>query len=170
MLEKTNERKIGSVIVPCRSYAARAFDGCPGCIDAALEAIGQAGLYVLGRSAPDLMGGASGPLEMAYRLNVRLLDETGMELASDRLDAEQTIEAVQPPDDFTLSEDEAELDEAEDDSAIDETSMRLEDFQTILERVDLAPAGARSVSGMIGGRLFGFERQVGLFEIEVCPA
>jgi hypothetical protein len=170
MLEKTKQRTIGSVMVPCRSYAARAFDGCPGCVGAALEAIGQAGLYVLGRSVPDLMGGSNGPLEMAYRLNVRLLDEMGMEVASDRLDAEQTIEAVEPPDDFTLSEDEADLDETDDDSPIERTSMRLEDFQTVLERVELAPAGARSAAGVIAGRVFGFERQIGLFEIEVCPA
>jgi hypothetical protein len=170
MLEKTNERTMGSVIVQCRSYAVRAFDGCPGCVGAALDAIGQAGLYLLGRSAPDLMGGSAEPLKMAYWLNVRLLDEMGMEVAADRLHAEQTIEAVEPPDEFTMSEDAAELDHADDESGVDPTTMRLEDFQTILERVSLAPAGSRSVSGMIAGRLFGFERQIGLFEIEVCPA
>ena len=101
MLEKTKERKIGSaMLVPCRSYSARAFDGCPACVGAAIDAVGQAGLYVLGRSAPDLIGRSDGPLEMSYRLKVRLLDELGEQLASDELRAEQTIEAVPPVDDF----------------------------------------------------------------------
>lgn len=158
--------------VPCRSYPALTFDGCPACVGAALEAAEQAGIYVLGRTAPGLASQTAGPLEMAYRMKVRLFDETGEELAADELEAEQTIEAVRP-DDESVEEVVDTADEDEDGGTggdgEDHSTMRLDDFQTVLDRLELAPAGPRGLSGIIAGRLFGFERSIGEFEIEVAP-
>jgi hypothetical protein len=152
--------------VPCRSYSARAFDGCPACVGAALEAVGQAGLYVLGRTAPGLATQTAGPLERSYRIKLRLFDEAGAEYASDELEADQTIEAVQPPDDFT---DLAEPGVEEEDSDEESASMRLDDFQTVIDRLELAPAGAAGLCGVVAGRLYGFERSMGRFEMEIAP-
>ena len=67
---------MGNVITaPCRSYSAQVFDGCPACVDAALEAVTQAALYVLGRAAPEVSGQSDGPAQMAYRMTVRLSRE-----------------------------------------------------------------------------------------------
>jgi hypothetical protein len=162
-----------TVTVQCRSYSALAFDGCPACVGAALEAVGQAGIYVLGRTAPDLVDQEGGPLDMTYRLKVRLYDDVGDELANDELSAEQTIEAV-GPDELPLDED-SDLGDPEDDGTGwydhgTSSSMRLDDFQTILDRLDLAAAGRHSLTGFIAGRLFGYERSIGAFEIEIAPA
>jgi len=161
---------MGSVtLVPCRSYSTRTFDGCPACVDAALDAIGQAGLYVVGRSGPDLMGSPEGHLAIAFRLKLRLLDEAGQLLASDELEAEQSIELAAPADDFAdPSSEGSDVDEAEPADHYG-ASMRLEDFQTVFDELRLAPAGKDGVAGFAAGHLYGFERSIGKFEIEVCP-
>ena len=150
--------------VPCRSYSALAFDGCPSCVDAALEAVEQAGMYLLGRTAPGLATQTAGPLEMAYRMRVRLFDDTDEELATDEIEAEQAIEAVSDDDEWA----EVWAETAQDDEE-SSSSMRLDDFQTVLDRLQLAPAGPHGVSGTIAGRLFGFERSIGRFEIGIAP-
>lgn len=144
--------------VPCRSYLAQAFDGCPACLDAALDAVAQAGLYLLGRAAPSFSSRTTGRVEMSYRLNVRLYDDKGGELASDDMVADQTIEGV------------LEVKDQEEGSADEpETTMRLDDFQTIVDVLDLAPAGRDSVCGSIAGNLFGFSQLVGRFQVEIAP-
>ena len=161
---------MGNVMtVPCRSYSAQEFDGCPACGDAALEAVAQAGLYVLGRTAAGFVGGAADTIEMAYRMRVRLYDESGAEMAADELEAEQTIRAV--PDsaeesDVRLRRLEPEAWSDPDDEEL-ESTMRLDDFQTVLDRVELAPAGTCCLAGVIAGNLLGFERLIGSFEIRV---
>jgi hypothetical protein len=69
------------------------FDGCGACVDAALDAVTQAGMYVLVQTAPSLVGDSPTrrPLELAYSIRVRLVDETGTEIGSDEIEAEQDI-------------------------------------------------------------------------------
>ncbi len=78
----------------CRSYSALTFDGCPACVGAALDAIVQAGMFTLGRTAPGMAGQVEGPLEMEYALRVRLTDELGGEIGADEIVAEQTVSAI----------------------------------------------------------------------------
>ena len=55
---------MGNVMtVPCRSYSAQAFDSCPACVDAALDAVEQAGIYLLGRTASGVEDQLVGPFE-----------------------------------------------------------------------------------------------------------
>jgi hypothetical protein len=149
--------------VPCRSYSAQTFDGCPACLDAALDAVTQAGLYLLGRAAPSLCGGSEGRIGMSYRLNVRLYDDRGGEMAADEVFADQSIEGV-----LELADREATgvgfADEIE-----PETSMRLDDFQAIVDNLELAPAGQDGACGSIDGNLFGFSQLVGRFTVEIAP-
>ena len=171
MLEVPEKSRITSVMTgACRSYSALAFDGCPACVDAALDAIAQAGLYVLGQAAPSVAGrGPAGPsVEVSYRLVVCLCDETGVPIGDDQIEAAQTISAV--PEDEAWGEE--PLLPAEEEPAggrHGEGSMRLDDFQTILDLVELAPAGKGGMTGSIRGKLFGFERPIGEFDIEVHP-
>lgn len=154
-------------VVRCRSYPAQTFDGCSACISAALDAIGQAGIFVLGRAAPGLTSQAQGPLEMTYLLRVKLFDDLGERIGSDEIEAEQTIEAVDLPDeaDQAVGEHGDGGEEAEGD-----TSMRLEDFQTVLDRLELSQAGPHGLCGSIAGHLYAFQQLVGTFEIEVVRA
>jgi hypothetical protein len=122
---------------------------------------------VLGRSVADLMGGLSEPLEISYRLEVRLVDEMGLELGTDELDADQTVGWAEPTDDF--AEPAGTTDGADAEDASDRPSMGLEDFQTVLERIELEAAGAQGVRGAISGRLFGFDQPIGRFEVQVRP-
>lgn len=157
--------------VPCRSYSAQAFDGCPACLDAALDAVAQAGLYLLGRATPSLSGRAEGPVEMSYRLSVRLCDNEGCELAADEIVADQSVEAVLEATDREVRAADTEAEDQADPSDEDEpdTTMRLDDFQTIVDILELAPAGRDSVCGSIAGNLFGFKQLVGRFEVEIAP-
>jgi hypothetical protein len=167
VLEKS--RMTGVTTAVCRSYSALAFDGCPACVGAALDAVAQAGLYVLGQAAPSIVGPAAAPasVEIAYRLVMRICDESGDPIGHDEIEASQTISAV--PEDDGWDEQAAEA--AEEPEAGDEAvgSMRLDDFQTVLDLVQLAPAGRGGVAGAIRGQLFGFERPIGEFDIEVHP-
>jgi hypothetical protein len=174
VIDRSKERMLGNVMtVTCRSYSAQAFDGCPACVDAALEAVEQAGIYVLGQAAPDLASQPAGPIEMAYRMKVKLVDEAGYEMAADELETEQTIEAV--PLEYGSVED---IDDPAGDLAEfgkgwyqhdTLSSMRLDDFQTSVDRLELAPAGRDGITGVMAGRLFGFERWIGGFEIAIAP-
>jgi len=149
--------------VPCRSYSAQAFDGCPACLDAALDAVTQAGLYLLGRAAPSLCGIPADRIEMSYRLNVRLSDDKGEVLASDEMFADQSVEGV-----LELTEEvEAQADLTDEDAP--ETSMRLDDFQTTIDNLELAPTDRDGVCGSIYGNLFGFSHLVGRFAVEIGP-
>jgi hypothetical protein len=161
--------------VTCRSYSAQEFDGCPYCVDAALEAVTQAGIYLVGQSAPNLAVDVeeSGSLEMAFRLKVRLLDEDDQKIAGDEIRAEQTISAVAEDDEWDQRDVAGLIDgEARDPWSDDSPagSMRLDDFQTALDLLALEPSGFNGISGAIRGRLFGYERSVCRFEIEVLPS
>jgi hypothetical protein len=164
VLDDEKEPKMGIVMTVCRSYSVQEFDSCPACLDAALEAVVNAAMYVLGHAAPSLASGdpESSPLEMAYRLKVQLFDDEDRPLAGDEYDTEQTVSAVAADDETAEA--------PEDDESGEEPagSMRLDDFQTLLDLVELAPAGSMSASGAIRGRLFGFERAICRFEVEVC--
>ena len=154
----------------CRSYSALTFDGCPVCAGAALDAVVQAGMFTLGRTAPGMADQAEGPLEMEYSLSVRLTDESGSELGADDIVAEQTFSAIGIGGELDGDGIDA-TDEYEDEDETEHgVSMRLDDFQTILDRLELAPAGPRGLSGLISGHLYGFDRLIGLFEIQVAPA
>jgi hypothetical protein len=109
---------------------------------------------------------------MAYVLYVRLIDDDGVTIATDEICAEQTIDAV-PVDedpDWMSEGSYADADGTDDIVAVDQGSMRLDDFQTVMDRLELAPMGSHGLCGRIGGRLYGFERSIGRFEIEVSPA
>ena len=148
--------------VPCRSFSAQTFDGCPACLDAALDAVTQAGLYLLGRAAPGLCGGPEGRIEMSYRLNVRLYDDKGGEMAADEVLVDQSVEGV-----LELADHEAtEGGFAEDIEP--ETSMRLDDFQATVDNLELAPAGRDGACGSIDGSLLGFGQVVGRFTVDIA--
>jgi hypothetical protein len=107
---------------------------------------------------------------MAYVLDVRLIDDDGVTIAADEIRAEQTIAAVPLDDDLDPVSDGSYAETDETDFEDDQGSMRLDDFQTVMDRLELAPIGAHGLCGRIGGRLYGFERSIGRFEIEVSPA
>jgi len=156
---------IGTVTqLQCRSYASLEFDGCPACTEAALDATQQAALYVLGRAALD-QPARGGSIEMATTMSVRILDEQGRTIAQDQLDVEQTISAVEADDEDDDTDETADTAER-----LDRFSgMRLEDFQTVLDQLELVPMGV-GMCGRIGGRLYGFERSIGRFEVDIAPA
>jgi hypothetical protein len=147
------------MLASCRSYSAQSFDGCPACIDSALEAVTQASVYLLGRSGPDLSPRSEERVDMAYILGVSLCDDNGLEMGSDEIEVDQTISAVTADDEGV--EDGADGDEP--------SSMRLEDFQTVIDKLELAPAGTASLSGVIVGRLYAYDHSIGLFEVTVAP-
>lgn len=174
-----------SAVTTCRSYSAQAFDGCAACRALALEAVAESALYVLARIAPGLVG-QTGPVEVSHRLRIRLEDESGRELIADELEAEQTVGLA---DDDSSDEDavvtfegahaapgSASARQATEGRAAEvgtpESSMRPDDFQAVIDVLELAPAkGAAngSASGRLAGSLFAYERLVGRFEIEVSP-
>ena len=47
--------------------------------------------------------------------------------------------------------------------------MRLDDFQTFLDRIVLEPSGPVGLSGVIAGNLFAYDRLVGGFQVDVAP-
>ena len=160
---------IGTVTqVRCRSYATLEFDGCPACTDAALDATEQAALYVIGRAAAGQPAGAADAIEMAYTMRVRILDNEGRSIAEDHLDAEQSIAFV--PDTRGSADDAPTDPDGTDDSGEAEAGgMMLDDFQTVIDRLDLGLMGS-GMCGQIAGRLYGFERSIGRFEVEIAPA
>ena len=160
-----------AMTVLCRSYSARAFDGWPACVDAALEAVSQAAAYVLGRTDPGLAGPAPGPLEMSNRIRITIHDEQGVQLGADELEVEQAIESVLPADDFAVAPDATDPEGEHDleDDGHDPAAMGLEDFQTVLDRVEVGSAGSRGLCGLIAGDLYGFERLIGTFQALVEP-
>lgn len=150
-------------LVTCRSYSAQSFDGCPACVDSALDAVTQASAYLLGRSGPGFAPQAEHLVDMAYLLAVSLCDDDGREIGADDIEIDQTISRVETG---------ADSDEIDDIDGGDgeRSSMRLEDFQTVIDKLELAPAGTGSLSGVIIGRLYAFERSIGLFEVKVSPS
>jgi hypothetical protein len=159
--------------VPCQSCSSQEFDGCPACVDAALDAVTQAGIYILGQAAPTLTSQVprAEPLAMDYLLKVSLLDEEERQIGSDEIEVEQAISVEEDGEwDDRGTEPAVDEDAGESGDSGDEVreSMRLDDFQTVIDAVDLAPAGASGANGAIRGRIFGFERSIGRFEIEVC--
>ena len=150
---------------PCRSCSAQVFDACPACVRAALGAVSRAGICALGRAAPEIAGLAVAPLEMSYRLRIRIRDSAGNQLAVDELEVSQTVEMV----DGAGGPDDVSGENAPDPAEPTRNSMRLEDFQTVFDRLELARAGKASVDGVITGELLGFDRLIGRFEILVAP-
>jgi hypothetical protein len=154
---------IGTVTqLQCRSYASLDFDGCPTCNDAALEAVEQATLYILGRAALDQPGRGGESIEMAYTMSVRVLDEQGRTMAQDQIAADQSIG-------FAPADRERGFADDETDTTDEGAGMRLEDFQTVIDRLDLGPLGS-GMCGQLAGHLYGFERLIGRFEVEIAPA
>ncbi|HEX8940908.1 MAG TPA: hypothetical protein VF763_12180 [Candidatus Limnocylindrales bacterium] len=160
---------------------SRAFDGCPECRDAALGAIVAALEYVVGVAAPDLLAEGPGPVRFAVRASVRLLDPAGVVLAEDTLHLEQVVErgdetaTDEAAADETAAEEAAGATDLEDSAEDAATSCdhvpRLADFQTMLDRLELARAPRRAtLEGRVDGRLFAVERLVGPFEIAVRAA
>lgn len=153
----------------CRSRSARTFDGCDACIDLALEATEQAVLYMLARAVPALEGEITGPTRYACRLAVRLCDEAGDELGRDEVETEQTVAAVETVEVGSPAGVPGDaLEVARSEEPAPSSTMRLDDFQTVLDRLELAPVGA-SLDGIVEGQLFAFERLVGRFDIVVKP-
>jgi hypothetical protein len=154
--------------VACRSYSALAFDGCPACVDAALDAVTQAGMYVLGQAAPSVTGRTPNPdpIEISYRLTVHLCNQAGRPIGQDEIEASQTLSAVPEEGSWTYEP----ADESEEGDRHPEGSMLLDDFQTVLDLVQLAPTGFGGMGGAIRGQLYGFERPIGEFEIQVRPS
>lgn len=155
--------------VPCRSYSSQEFDGCPACVDAALDAVTQAATYILGQAAPTLASRMPGsdPVELDFLLKVTLLDDDDRQIASDEIEVQQAVSAVEA--DAQWDDTGARLaasDESDDEGP--QGSMRLDDFQTLIDVVDLASTGSGGASGAVHGRIYAFERPIGRFEIEVC--
>jgi len=149
------------MLASCRSYSAQSFDGCPACVDSALEAVTQASMYLLGRAGQNLSSTEDEPVEMAYTLGLSLCDDDGHELGADVIEVDQTVSTV-PADD--------EMDDTEVHPDDDErSSMRLEDFQTVIDKLQLSPAGFGGLSGVIVGRLYAYDHSIGLFEVAVAP-
>ena len=96
---------------------------------------------------------------MAYILGLSLCDDNGLEIGSDEIEVDQTISAVTADDESV--EDGADGDEP--------SSMRLEDFQTVIDKLELGPAGTASLRGVIVGRLYAYDNSIGLFEVTVAP-
>lgn len=159
------------VDVRCRSYSAGAFDGCAACVDAALDAVAQAVVYVLGRAVPELLPSREGRIGFEYNLRVRVFGEDEREIGADDLTVEQSIEAV--PSDTEPPEYSIQPAEVEDDGAAEKPdaagTMRLEDFQTVVDRLELAPEGEHCIRGQVAGSLFGYERTIGRFEALIQP-
>jgi len=151
------------MLVTCRSYSAQSFDGCPACVDSALEAVAQASMYLLGRSGPGLAPHSDDAVEVTYIMGVSLCDDDGREIGSDEIEVDQTISAV-------MTDDEDDKADVVDDVDHEPSSMRLEDFQTVIDKLELAPAGTGSLSGLIVGRVYAFERSIGLFEVKISPS
>jgi hypothetical protein len=150
------------MLASCRSYSAQSFDGCPACVDSALEAVTQASMYLLGRAGQDISPTEDGQVSMAYTLGLSLCDDDGHEMGSDVIDVDQTVSAVQSDDEV----DDANEVHPDDD---ERSSMRLEDFQTAIDKLQLSPAGRGGLSGVIVGRLYAYDRSIGLFEVAVAP-
>jgi hypothetical protein len=164
VISSEEKQTMGNVmLVTCRSYSAQSFDGCPACVDSALEAVAQASMYLLGRSGPGLAPHSEDAVEVAYIMGVSLCDDDGREIGSDEIEVDQTISAV-------MTDDEDDKADVVDDVDLEPSSMRLEDFQTVIDKLELAPAGTGSLSGLIVGRVYAFERSIGLFEVKISPS
>src|SRR5512142_1816224 len=165
------------LVKPGQSYLGATFDRCDACSDVALDAIAQSALYVLARAVPDALGQAAGTIQLGYRLRLRLEDEQGREIAADELEAEQQVDLDREANDWDL--DPLDLEPAADEAGDSEPERRaaerglarasLDDFQAMLDRIVLEPAGPTQVSGLIAGRLFGLQRLIGRFEVLVSP-
>lgn len=164
VISSEEKQTMGNVMLAtCRSYSAQSFDGCPACVDSALEAVAQASMYLLGRSGPGLAPHSEDAVEVAYIMGVSLCDDDGREIGSDEIEVDQTISAV-------MTDDEDDKADVVDDVDLEPSSMRLEDFQTVIDKLELAPAGTGSLSGLIVGRVYAFERSIGLFEVKISPS
>jgi hypothetical protein len=150
------------MLATCRSYSAQSFDGCPACVDSALDAVTQASVYLLGRAGSGLAPQSGHPVEISHILAVSLCDDNGREIGSDEIEVDQAISEVQVDDADNAS---GPGDEFEG----QESSMRLEDFQTVIDKLELAADGAGTLSGVIVGRLYAYNLSIGLFEVAVAP-
>ncbi len=164
VISSEEKQTMGNVMLAtCRSYSTQSFDGCPACVDSALEAVAQASMYLLGRSGPGLAPHSEDAVEVTYIMGVSLCDDDGREIGSDEIEVDQTISAV-------MTDDEDDKADVVDDVDHEPSSMRLEDFQTVIDKLELAPAGTGSLSGLIVGRVYAFERSIGLFEVKISPS
>lgn len=167
VISSEEKQTMGNVMLAtCRSYSAQSFDGCPACVDSALEAVAQASMYLLGRSGPGLAPHSEDAVEVTYIMGVSLCDDDGREIGSDEIEVDQTISAVMTDDE----DDKADVVDDVDGGDGERSSMRLEDFQTVIDKLELAPAGTGSLSGLIVGRVYAFERSIGLFEVKISPS
>jgi hypothetical protein len=133
----------------CGSRDAEEFDGCPACCASAVAATERTVSYVLRRAA------LRGPVELtgldepASAVRIRIVDGRGRTIALGET-PERGGEAASSPDDDSLA-------------------MRPEDFETVLDRLDLGPLPGGGSEGSIAGRLYGFGRSIGRFEVEIAP-
>ncbi len=161
-------------VTPAKSYLGPSFDRCEACSDVALDAIVQSVLYVLARAVPDALGQTE-VAHLGYRLRVRLEGEDGQEIAVDEVEADQDVSVEPAPDEWDVQPlDLAESPEPRTEEAVAAPSAprahaALDDFQAMIDRVVLVPRSPTEVSGSITGRLFGFERLIGPFEVLVSP-
>ena len=130
----------------CRSREAGTFDGCPRCWAAALVATERAALYVVRRTAL----GRSRSLAPALHdstLRLRILDDDGRVLA-----AAETANGESSHD------------------ATDGAPADPDDFQTAIDELDMGPSPGGGIRGRIAGRLHGYGRAIGRFEVDVAPS
>jgi hypothetical protein len=133
----------------CGSREAREFDGCPACCAAAVAATERTVSYVLRRAA------LRGPIELAgldepaSAVRIRIVDARGLTIALGET-VEHGDRAASWPDDDPLA-------------------MRPDDFETVLDRLDLGPLPGGGSEGSIAGRLYAFGRSIGRFEVEIAP-
>ena len=150
------------MLATCRSYSAQHFDGCDACVDSALDAVTQASLYLMARSSLDESGLVGEPKEIAYSLAVSLCDDGGRELGSDEIEVEQTISGFEVAGEGDVDDAEADGDD------YPQSSMRLEDFQTVIDKLELGPDDEGSLRGVIVGRVYAYGESIGLFEVAVA--
>ena len=150
------------MLATCRSYSAQTFDGCPACVDSALEAVTQASVYLLGRAGSGLAPQGGHQVETSHILAVSLCDDHGREIGSDEIEVDQAISEV------PVAEADGAAGEG-DEFEGQKSSMRLEDFQTVIDKLELAADGAGTFSGAIVGRLYAYNLSIGLLEVMVAP-
>lgn len=140
------------------------FDACPACADAAAAGIVAAVVYLLATAAPDALANEvdpdAGSLHAAEAARIRLADQDGREIVDDELSISQTINVVDEP--------ETGPEAAAARPATTGHVPQLEDFQTVVDRLQLHPLPhGGGLGGRIEGRLFARDRLVGRFQVEI---
>jgi hypothetical protein len=146
-----------------------AFDGCPACCDAAVEAIAHASLYLLASAAPSVLPAHGDVLSYRAALEMRLSDPQGRPLAHDRLEVEQRLSADVTGDEAAAAGHEEPLPQTGMPAHRDPHVPQAQEFQVLVDRLELAAEGQgrAEMRGVIEGRLFACELLVGSLEIAI---